>query len=188
MKARTKRRITETVVGLFSVAAVVLTFKIFVIPATRGEKVRLRFMPVTPDTMGGETIRTGSRGLEASKPPHRSARSGIPAPLAGLRLPSDPDELPDVLISRRISIFRILERACPAGHEWVRRALSALEDRAESDTLVRKELRGHMEAVSFPEKSRVIWTASRPGFDNSSGQVGKTACWVIRRLPATTAC
>jgi len=141
MKARTKRRITETVVGLFSVAAVVLTFKIFVIPATRGEKVRLRFTLVNPDTMGGETIRTGSGGLEPSKPPHRGARSGIPAALAGLRLPSDPDELPDVLISRRISIFRILERACPADHEWVRRALSALEHRAESDTLVRKELR-----------------------------------------------
>ena len=154
MNARTKRRITEAIISLFCLAVLVFTFRIFVIPASRGEKVRFRFIWFDPDTMAEHE--PAMDGAPASfPPPHTATRtmpgasgdaaprgrsSGLPAILAGLKLPDDPEDLPKVLLPRNISLFRVLRRACPGDNEWVASGLDALERHARSDTAVRKEL------------------------------------------------
>jgi len=192
MKARTKRRITEAIISLFCLAVLVFTFRIFVIPASRGEKVRFRFIWFDPDTMAEHE--PAMDGAPASfPPPHTATRtmpgasgdaaprgrsSGLPAILAGLKLPDDPEDLPKVLLPRNISLFRVLRRACPGDNEWVASGLDALERHARSDTAVRKELstvygprllsgrlcpddRGRFEAFLRTQLQSVYWDKGR---------------------------
>ena len=78
--------------------------------------------------------------LGTSIPVALAAQEKPPKSLARLGLPDDPAKVPHLVTTRDLPIFHLFQVGCPADGGWVAAAFEALEEAAETDTIVRGRL------------------------------------------------
>ncbi|MDE2873471.1 MAG: hypothetical protein OXQ94_17480, partial [Gemmatimonadota bacterium] len=92
------------------------------------------------------SIRTTLRLLAAAllaaagTPPGLAAQDKPPESPARLGLPEDPEEVPRLVLASGLPIIHVFEADCPSEGGWGAAALAALEEAAETDTVLRSQL------------------------------------------------
>lgn len=105
---------------------------------------------------------TATAILGALIPVALAAQDKPPRSLARLGLPDDPATVPHLVATRNLPIFHLFQVGCPADGGWVAAAFAALEDAAETDTIVLKRLEAALGARIL---SRELCPADLPRFD-----------------------
>lgn len=100
--------------------------------------------------------------LGALIPVALAAQEKPPQSLARLGLPDDPTKVPHLVATRNLPIFQLFQVGCPADGGWVAAAFDALEEAAETDTIVRGRLGSALGARLL---SRELCAADLPRFD-----------------------
>ncbi len=83
----------------------------------------------------GLAFTAGPRGLAAQE-------YAIPDSLARLGLPGDPGDVPRLVATRGLPIYHVFRVGCPSDGGWAAAAFAALEEAAETDSIVRSKLAG----------------------------------------------
>lgn len=83
----------------------------------------------------GLAFTAGATGLAAQE-------YAIPDSLARLGLPGDPGDVPRLVVTRDLPIYHVFRVGCPSGGGWAAAAFAALEEAAETDSIVRAKLAG----------------------------------------------
>jgi len=80
-------------------------------------------------------------------PPHAGAQEyKIPDSLARYGLPRDPGDVPRFVVTRDLPVYHVFKAGCPSGGGWAAAAFAALEEAAETDSMVRWKLAGSVGA------------------------------------------
>ncbi len=114
--------------------------------------IRKPFSAATLTTILGTFVPVGLAAQE--KPPKSLARLG---------LPDDPTTVPHLVATRDLPIFHLFQVGCPADGGWVAAAFDALEEAAETDTIVRGRLGSALGARLL---SRELCPDDLPRFDS----------------------
>jgi len=68
----------------------------------------------------------------------------VPDSLARFGLPDDPGDVPRYVVTRDLPIYQVFRVGCPSDGGWAAAALDALEEAAETDSVVRSRLTGSL--------------------------------------------
>lgn len=91
-----------------------------------------------------------------------AAQDKPPKSLAQFGLPDDPTKVPHLVATRGLPIFHLFQVGCPADVGWVAAAFAALEEAAETDSIVRGRLQSAFGARLLSGK---LCPADLPRFD-----------------------
>lgn len=112
-------------------------------------------------------------GLAAQdKPPESPARLG---------LPEDPEEVPRLVLASGLPIIHVFEADCPSEGGWGAAALAALEEAAETDTVLRSQLANTLGARVL---ARDLCLSDLPRFESwlADQHFDEAARRIVRRL------